>query len=150
MRDEMTPRAALAVVASARSAASSPAVPGWFPAASTLAFAAGMTLIGASLLARGGAGWALGLTGAIALTGFAALWVMLALWWRRRGVVPAPPRLDRRLSPRQRRAELITDFAAVALSLATLAITGRLGWTAITAGWLLGAALWYRLRSRAA
>ncbi len=150
MRNELTPQAALAAVASARSAASSPAVPGWFPAASASAFAAGLTLIGASLLAGGAARWVLGLTGVVVLAGFAALGVMLVLWWRRRGVVPAPPRLDRRLSPRQRRAELITDFAAVALSLATLAFTGRLGWTAIAAGWLLGAALWYRLRSRAA
>lgn len=140
----MTTQAALAAAASARSAASASAVPGWFRTAQTSAFAVGMTLLGASLLAAGGARLALGLSGAVVLAGFAALWIVLAGWWRRRGLVPAPPRLDRR----PRGAALFADFAAIALSLATLAATGRLGWAAIVAGWLYGAALWYRLRPR--
>lgn len=149
MGEEMTPQAALAAAANTRSAAPARAVPGWFPAAQTSAFTVGMTFLGASLLVEG-TGLALRLAGAVLLAGFAALWVVLASWWRHRGVVPAPPRLELRLSLRQRRAALAADFAAIALSLATLALTGRLGWAAIAAGWLFGAALWYRLRSRAA
>jgi hypothetical protein len=149
MGEETTPQAALAAAASAQSAAPARAVPGWFPAAQTSAFAVGMTFVGASLLVSG-AGLALGLIGAILLAGSAALWLVLAGWWRRRGVIPAPPRLDRRLPRRQCRAALAADFAAIALSLATLALTGRLGWAAIAAGCLFGAALWLRLRTHAA
>lgn len=142
----MPPRAALAAAASARSAAYRGVVPGWFPAAAASAWTVGMTLVGASLLA-GGAIWVLGAAGAVALAGFAALWIVLVAWWRRRGVVPAPPSLDRSLSPRQRRAGLVADFAAIASSLAVLVSTGRFGWAAITFGWIGGAAMWYRLRS---
>lgn len=149
MNDEMDPQAALAVAALARSAASRGVAPGWFPAVAASAWVVGMTLVGTSVLV-GGAMWALGAAGAVVLAGFAGLWVMLVAWWWRRGVVPAPPRLDRRLSPRQRRAGLAADFAAIALSLAVLVITGRLGWAAIASGWAGGTAMWYRLRSRAA
>jgi hypothetical protein len=148
--EEITPQAALAAAASARSAASARVVPGWFPSASASAFAAGLTLLGASILTSGSIRWALGLAGAVALAGFAALWAALAAWWQRHGVVPAAPRLDRRLSSRQRHSALAAEAAAIALSLATLAITGRAGWAAIAMGWLLGAASWYRLRLRAA
>lgn len=150
MGDEMTPHAALAAAAAARSAAPARVVPGWFPVAAAPAFAAGMTLVGVSLLVGGGAMWVLGLTGAVVLAGFAALWGALVTWWRRRGVVPPVPRLDQRLSARQRRAAVAADFAAIALALVTLGVTGRLGWAAIAAGWFLGGALWYRLRLRAA
>lgn len=150
MGDEMNPRAALAAAAAARSAAAGNVTPGWFPLASASAFAVGMTLLGVALLAGGGAGRVLGVAGAVVLAGFAALWVVLAAWWRRRGLVPVPPSRDRRLPPRQRRAGLAADFAGTALTLATLAVTGRPGWAAIVAGWLLGAALWYRLQRRAA
>lgn len=145
----MSPQAALAAAASARSAASGRPVPGWFPTASSCALAVGLSLVGASLLADGA--WRLlGVAGAVVLAGFAALWVMLAARWRRHGLIPVAPRLDRSRPPQQRRLGLAADFAAIALSVAVLAATGRLGWAAIAAGWLLAAALWYRLRSHAA
>jgi hypothetical protein len=151
MDRDLTPDAALAAASATRSTATARVVPGWFPAASASTLSVGGTLVGAWLLLGGSTGRLLGLVGAVVMAGFLVQWVAVVTGWHRRGVIPAPPRLNPGVSPRRRRASLVVDWVAITLSAATMAatlpVTGNLGWTAIAAGWLGGASSWCRLRS---
>lgn len=150
MPEEVTPFDALVAADSARSAATGRIVPSWFPTAAGSTCAVGLTLLGASLLSGGATRWALGVAGWVVVAGYFALWGVLVSGWRHQGVIPSPPSLDRRLTPARRCSMLVADFVALAVSVAVLAATGSLASAAIVAGWLGGAALWYRLRLRVA
>lgn len=144
MNEEMTPQDALAAATTAQaSARTMTAMPRWFPAAVSITWTLGVTLVGIWQL---NPRWRLaGIAGAVFVAGFAALWVMLVTRWRRRGLVQVAPRLDRSLPQRRRRIGSAADSVAIVLSLAAFAATGSLGWMAIIAGPLLGGTTWYRL-----